>query len=181
MDKELVIRFGGIGGQGIVMCGIIYGEAAMKQGYHVVQSQSYGSTTRGGTTYSDVIISNEEILGLHPEAIDILIAMSQDALEAYLPLLKKGGLLLINTTMVTQPSSKAEYKIFGLPVTQLAMERFSRPIISNIIMLGFTAKIVSLVKADILLETVLNRVPPNTIELNKTAFNIGLNYELSKE
>ena len=174
--KETVIRFGGIGGQGVVMSGIIYGEAAMKQGYNVVQSQSYGSTTRGGTTYSDVIISEDEILALHPESLDIFVAMSQDALLSFLPLLKECGILIYNTTMIDFEEKK-NYRIYGIPVTKLAVENFSRPIVANIIMLGYVSRIVDIVKPEVLKETILSRVPQHTIEMNKRAFELGYNYK----
>ncbi len=46
MRKE--IRLSGYGGQGLILAGIILAEAAMRDGYEVVQSQSYGPEARGG-------------------------------------------------------------------------------------------------------------------------------------
>lgn len=172
----MIIRFSGLGGQGIVMCGIIYGEAAMKQGQNVLQSQAYGSTTRGGTTRSDVIISDKPINDLQPKEIDILVAMSPDAYNKFIKLVKKDGIVIIDNEMIKMPdiSDRAFYKI---PSTKLAIDKFNKPIMANIIMMGFVAQHVSIVRSDLLKETVSRRVPSKMLELNMQAYDLGLNYK----
>ncbi len=55
------IRFSGFGGQGIVLAGFIFGNAAVMDGKNAIQNQSYGSEARGGACRSDVIIQKDEI------------------------------------------------------------------------------------------------------------------------
>ncbi|HQM95186.1 MAG TPA: 2-oxoacid:acceptor oxidoreductase family protein, partial [Methanofastidiosum sp.] len=55
------IRISGFGGQGIILSGVIVGKAAVNQGFNAVQTQSYGPEARGGSTRSEVVISDEEI------------------------------------------------------------------------------------------------------------------------
>jgi len=77
--ETLSIRFSGFGGQGIVLAGVIYGEAAVADGLNAVQTQSYGSASRGGASKCDLIISREKIYELESSQIDVLISKSQDA------------------------------------------------------------------------------------------------------
>jgi 2-oxoglutarate ferredoxin oxidoreductase subunit gamma len=49
-----------------------------------------------------------------------------------------------------------------------------KPMVANIISLGAITKIIGLVKEEMVLKAVLDRVPPGTDEINKTAFNKGL-------
>ena len=51
MKKE--IRICGFGGQGIVLAGVILGEAASRAGFEAVQTQSYGPESRGGAARSE--------------------------------------------------------------------------------------------------------------------------------
>ena len=54
--------FSGSGGQGVITAAIILAEAAViHEGLNATQSQSYGAAARGGSTRSDIIISDSEI------------------------------------------------------------------------------------------------------------------------
>jgi 2-oxoglutarate ferredoxin oxidoreductase subunit gamma len=94
------IRFSGFGGQGIVLSGFIMGNAAINEGKNAIQNQSYGSESRGGACRSDVIISDKTINELSPPEVDVLVSMSHSAFEKYLPMLKKGGTLIIDSDLV---------------------------------------------------------------------------------
>ncbi len=59
-DRDLVeVRFGGSGGQGVILMGVILAMAATRDHRYVVQTQSYGPEARGGYSRSDVIISRQ--------------------------------------------------------------------------------------------------------------------------
>ncbi len=58
MRKE--IRICGFGGQGIILAGVILGEAAARAGRQAVQTQSYGPESRGGAARSEVVIAEGE-------------------------------------------------------------------------------------------------------------------------
>ena len=60
------VRFSGFGGQGVVLCGFIFGKAAMLDGKNSMQTQSYGSASRGGLTKSDVGIESGIDHFIHP-------------------------------------------------------------------------------------------------------------------
>ncbi len=165
------IRLAGFGGQGIVMAGYVLGRAGILDGGNALQTQSYGSESRGGACKSDVIISKEEILDLAPSALDVLVAMSQPALEEYLPNLKKDGILIYDSDLV-KPESVG-VRAFGLPATDIAQRTFDRNVVANMIMLGCLAGFAGVVSRDSLREAISESVPSKTVDMNLEAFEEG--------
>jgi len=78
---RIEVRICGLGGQGVVLAGQILGRAAVFDGKNVVQTQSYGSEARGSAAKSEIIISDEKIGYPMVRKCDILVAMSQSALD----------------------------------------------------------------------------------------------------
>ena len=79
----------GSGGQGLVLSGIMLGEAAILEGKVVVQTQSYGIASRGGFSMAEVIIDQEEIVYQQVQEPDIVLTLTEEALEKYLPFAEK--------------------------------------------------------------------------------------------
>ena len=165
------IRLAGFGGQGIVMAGYILGRAGLLDGANALQTQSYGSESRGGDCKSDVIISEGEILDLAPAALDVLVAMSQPALDTHLADLKKGGLLIYDSDLVKPPCGGI--RVFGLPATDIAEKTFDRDVVANVIMVGCLAALSGVVSRRSLRQAVSDSVPPKTVEMNLEAFEEG--------
>ena len=79
------VRIAGLGGQGIVLLGVILAKAiAADDKLHVVQTQSYGPESRGGAVRADLVISDEPVDYPKVRKADVLVAMSQTAFDAYL-------------------------------------------------------------------------------------------------
>src|SRR3989337_2241031 len=102
MPKRTEIRIAGLGGQGVVMTGHILGKAAVYDGLQVVQTQSYGAEARGSAAKSEVIISDQKIGFPAVRKSDVLVAMSQTALDKHLKDLKEDGVLIVDTSIVKQ-------------------------------------------------------------------------------
>ena len=83
------IRICGFGGQGIILAGIILGKAAsLFDNNEAVQTQSYGPEARGGASKCEVVIDNKLIEYPKVQNLDILVAMSNEALIKYIVDLK---------------------------------------------------------------------------------------------
>ncbi len=97
------MRIGGSGGQGVVLMGIILATGANHDGRCVVQTESYGPEARGGYSRSDVIIADEPID--YPKLVraDLLVALSQEAADAYIDGLAKDGVFIYDSDNVTTP------------------------------------------------------------------------------
>jgi 2-oxoglutarate ferredoxin oxidoreductase subunit gamma len=172
MSFRYEIRLSGSGGQGIILMGIILAEAiGVYDGKCVAQTQSYGPEARGGSSKSEVIVSDEEID--YPKAMkpDLLLAMNQKSCDEFYPDLKSEGLLIVDSTFVTQiPTTKA----FQIPFTRIAREKFKREVVANIIALGALAQLSPLVSSKAMEAAVLARVPKGTEKLNRDALKTGM-------
>ena len=173
MGSRYEIRLSGSGGQGLILMGIILAEAVgIYDGKYVAQTQSYGPEARGGSSKSEVIVSDQEID--YPKAIgvDLLLAMNQKSCDDFYPDLKPEGLLIVDSTFVTQiPTPKA----FQIPFTRIAREKFKREVVANIIALGALAQLTPVVSAKAIESAVLARVPKGTEKLNRDALRAGMN------
>jgi 2-oxoglutarate ferredoxin oxidoreductase subunit gamma len=166
------MRLAGLGGQGLILAGIIVAEAAgVYEGKEVVQTQAYGAETRGGFSRSDIVISDEEILYPKASELDFLLVMSQSAYEEHAGSLKKNGVLLLDSTYVSKVSGERTYAI---PFSKIAQEKFGRENVANIMALGAITQVFSAISQESMEKAVLNRVPPRFIDLNKNAFKEGV-------
>jgi 2-oxoglutarate ferredoxin oxidoreductase subunit gamma len=173
MSSRYEIRLSGSGGQGLILMGIILAEAVgIYDGKYVAQTQSYGPEARGGSSKSEVIVSDEEID--YPKAIklDLLLAMNQKSCDEFFPDLKPDGLLIVDSTFVTQlPTPKA----FQIPFTRVAREKFKKEVVANIIALGALSQLTPFVSSKAVESAVLARVPKGTEKLNRDALKAGMN------
>jgi 2-oxoglutarate ferredoxin oxidoreductase subunit gamma len=165
-------RLSGSGGQGLILAGIILAEAAIGDGKEAVQSQSYGPEARGGSSKSEVIVSDKAIYFPKVLSPDFLLAMTAEALSKYGSDLKKQGILVIDSTYVKEvPETFGN--IYSVPITQMAKEQLGRDLFANIIALGVLAKLSQAVSLEALEKAVLNRVPKGTEDINRKALALG--------
>ncbi len=170
MTKRLEIRLAGSGGQGLILAGVILAEAAgLHGGKNVAQTQSYGPEARGGSSKSEVVISDAEID--YPKAVkpDVLLCMNQQACDTYIFDLKPGGALIVDGSLVHHlPTTRA----VALPFTQIARE-LGQEMMANIVALGALAVLTKVVSLKNLGIAVRARVPQGTAKLNKKALEAG--------
>ena len=173
MGSRYEIRLSGSGGQGLILMGIILAEAiGIYDGKYVAQTQSYGPEARGGSSKSEVIVSDEEIDYPKAMKLDLLLAMTQKSCDEFFPDLKSDGTLIVDSTFVTQlPTPKA----FQIPFTRIAREKFKREVVANIIALGALSQLTPIVSAKAIELAALARVPKGTEKLNRDALRAGMN------
>ena len=172
MPYRYEIRLSGSGGQGLILMGIILAEAiGIYDGKFVAQTQSYGPEARGGSSKSEVIVSDEEID--YPKAMqpDLLLAMNQKSYDDFYPDLKPEGLLIVDSTFVTQVPT---VKVFQIPFTRMAREKFKREVVANIIALGALTQLSPIISSKAVESAVLARVPKGTEKLNRDALKAGI-------
>jgi len=173
------IRVGGLGGQGVILCGQIIGRAAaIYSGKHATMIQSFGPEARGSACSAQVIISDEEIGYPYVTKPDILIVMSVDAYAQFAPQLKPGGMLLFENELITVDGKlPAGARALGTPATRFA-EEIGRRLVLNIVMVGFFAGTTGLLEFGAVERAVRDSVPRGTEDLNLRALRKGYEYGL---
>ncbi|PQP33971.1 2-oxoacid:ferredoxin oxidoreductase subunit gamma, partial [Desulfobacteraceae bacterium SEEP-SAG9] len=143
-----------------------------------VQSQSYGPEARGGATRADVIISEKLIH--FPKVLNphILVCLSQEAYNKFRGIIRPGGLLVTEKKFVIiDQNVEARQRV--LDMYETVLKEIGNPIVFNICMLGALIGLTGLVKLDSIKELLETKVPPEFINMNKAALDIG--FKLSQE
>jgi len=174
-NTDINIRFCGFGGQGIVLSAIIFGTTAVtKAGLNAVQMQSYGSEARGGECQAEVIVSENPIESPLADDMDVLVAMSQPALNKFLAKLRKGGQLIIDPEFVQAPQ-REDIVIHSVPSTQMATSCGTK-LAANMVMLGFIQEQLKIFNHTDLLEVIAANVPKGFIDVNVQAAQEGMQF-----
>ena len=129
----------GFGGQGILVAGMILADAGMEKGKQVSWYPSYGFEMRGGSANCDIKISDGEIPSPYCLEPDIVYTLNEDAVNKYESMLKSGGILLVNSSLVSDERKyRDDITVVKVPATDIAQE-MENPHGTNIVMLGALA------------------------------------------
>jgi len=172
--KRTEILIGGVGGQGVVLSGILLGTAAtLFEGKQAVQTQSYSSELRGGSARAEVIISDERVSDPEVRKPDVVILMAEDAVPRYLHKVRPGGLVAVDSDLVKTLES-GNYEILQVPATSIAEKEMGNIVVANLIILGALIKKTELLSVGSMEKAIEVSVPKKAITLNLTAFRRGL-------
>lgn len=119
---ETSIIFSGFGGQGVLFAGQLLAYAGMDAGKHVTWIPSYGPEMRGGTAHCVVIISDDPIGAPVVSRPEIAVALNQPSYEKYEKLVKPGGLLVVNSSLVEVEPTRTDIDIVQVPANAIAEE-----------------------------------------------------------
>ena len=172
------IKIGGLGGQGVILAGMILGRAAaLHDNKHATMTQAFGPEARGSACSAQLIVADEPVLYTYVARPSVLVAMSQDAYAKFGPELSEGGLLLIEEELVKIGTPPNKARVYGIPATRLA-EELGRKLVLNIVMVGFFTSVAKAIGADAVRQAVRESVPPGTEKLNLAAFDKGFEHGL---
>ncbi|MBQ7092107.1 MAG: 2-oxoacid:acceptor oxidoreductase family protein [Clostridia bacterium] len=133
MTNEIIIS--GFGGQGVMAIGKTLTEAGMKEGMEVSWLPSYGPEMRGGTANCSVVLSDESIVSpivLEPTE---LIAMNLPSLLKFESLVKPGGTIFVNSSVVDKKVERTDVKAVYVDCIKIADE-LGNAKVANMVMLG---------------------------------------------
>jgi 2-oxoglutarate ferredoxin oxidoreductase subunit gamma len=155
------------------MAGRILAEAVLLSGRQAAYSQVFGPESRGGASRADVVISEGEIGFPLAEALDVLVTLSQEALERYRPDLRDEALLLMDAA-VPSNMPPGPWEQWILPIVETARRVTSNPLVTGVVALGTLEGIAALVGPEALERSVAARVPPDHLDLNLRALAAGM-------
>lgn len=133
--KSTEVLMAGFGGQGMLLAGKLLAHAAMDAGLEVSWLPSYGPEMRGGTANVIVCMSRQPIgspLTASPRA---LVAMNRPSLEKFAPRVRRGGLIVVNTSLVDVDPGRDDCTVIRVPARELATEAGAERA-ANLVMLG---------------------------------------------
>jgi 2-oxoglutarate ferredoxin oxidoreductase subunit gamma len=176
MQTEIIIA--GFGGQGVLFAGQLLAYAGMGKGLGVTWIPSYGPEMRGGTANCTVIISDEEIgspMVRYPQAV---LAMNLPSLDKYEPMVKPGGVLVVNSSIIERAVTRTDIKVVMVPGNVIAEQLGDRRM-TNMVMLGALLANLPVIPLEALEKALQEHLPArhqHLLPLNSQAIRKGAEY-----
>lgn len=173
------IRISGFGGQGVVSAGVLLAQAGLEEGKGVSWFPSYGPEMRGGTANCSVVVSDGEVytpVVAHPDSV---IVLNEPSLAKFEDLVKPGGLMVINSSLVNSKPTRTDINVVYVPCNEIAAG-LGNIKIANLVALGAYANATGAVTVDGIakaMKKVFKRAKPEMLELNRKALQAGADYK----
>ncbi|BAL01002.1 putative ketoisovalerate oxidoreductase VorC [Oscillibacter valericigenes Sjm18-20] len=174
MKKEIIIS--GFGGQGGLAIGKNLAEAGMAEGMNVTWAPSYGPEMRGGTANCSVVLSDKPVgspIFNHPTE---LIAMNEPSLEKFEAGVVPGGIVFVNSSVVTDKVSRPDLTAYYIPCAEIADE-VGNPKVGNMVMLGAyvaATKVLKTETIEVMIHEMFTGAKAKLVPLNIEAFHRGM-------
>lgn len=187
-DTVTNILMVGVGGQGVILASEIVSEAMMRAGCDVKKSEVHGMAQRGGSVNSHVRFGKKVYSPIIKKGeVDILFSFEQLETMRYLDLLKEDPLILVNNQKILPPSVtigndgypdniphllQNHYSKFTLVDAFDAAEKAGNSKALNCAFIGALSRCFDLDKKS-WEDAISSMLPPQLVELNLKAFEIG--------
>jgi 2-oxoglutarate ferredoxin oxidoreductase subunit alpha len=135
--KETTFKIGGEAGQGVESSGAGFAKAFMRAGWHVFGMQDYYSRIRGGHNFYQIRVSERPVYS-HVESVDLLLALTQEAVDRHCGEIVEGGGVICEECLEVDCASLDEREVsyFPVPLTDIAMEQGGAEVMRNTTALG---------------------------------------------
>ena len=180
MANRTLMRFTGVGGQGVLLAGSIFAAAKINNGGYGLKTATYTSQVRGGPTVVDITLQDEEIL--YPYAndgeIDFMLSVANVSYNQFKNGVKPGGTIVVEPNLVSPTEEdRKKWNIVEIPIITVAKEEVGNVITQSVLALAianyFTGEAVP---NDVLRQTMLSKVPEKVHDINNKAYDLGLKY-----
>ena len=174
-----LMRFTGVGGQGVLLAGEIFAAAKIKTGGFGLKTATYTSQVRGGPTVVDITLDDEEIY--YPYAndgeVNFMLSVANVSYQSFKNGVKEGGIIVVDPNLV-HPSDedRQKWKIYEIPIIQIAKEEVGNVITQSVVALAIANTMMNAIDKDTLIATMLSKVPPKVHDVNKVAYDLGEKY-----
>jgi len=176
MEESFV--FSGFGGQGVILAGKILAQAGTDYGLQVTWLPSYGPEMRGGTANCIVILSDEPIASPVVDNPTALIAMNLPSLDRFEKTVAKGGMMLINSSLIARLPERNDVRILSVPANEIAMS-LGNSQAANMVALGAIIKATGIISLEPIKSTMARMLSHKNsaemIALNEQALDAGYN------
>jgi len=173
METSIVIS--GFGGQGVLFAGQLLAYAGMDNDKHVTWIPSYGPEMRGGTANCTVIVSDDPVGAPLVAEPDVAIALNLPSFEKYEGLVKPGGLLVVNSSLIDAKTLRNDIDFIAIPANEIAEELGSVKMM-NMAAIGALLAKRPFLTLDQIKQALDNHLPPrkaHLLEANKQVIEKG--------
>ena len=125
----------GFGGQGVMLIGNLLAQAAMESGLNVTFVPAYGVEMRGGTANCTVVLDRESIGSPVVQRPLSTIVLNQPSLDKFQPRLAKGGVQVVNSSLIDASHVDPDIRSLLVPVNDLAIQLGNAKLL-NMVALG---------------------------------------------
>ena len=175
-DHEIVIA--GFGGQGLLFSGKVLAYAGLLEGRELSWLPSYGPEMRGGTANCNVILSDSPVGSPIVDHPNVLMVMNGPSLDKYESEVVPGGMIFVDSTLVTRPVARQDVTVYAVPATQMAND-MGMPGLANMILLGAVIAKTGCIREDGLPDALKKVIPARKADLfdaNMQALQAGKDY-----
>ena len=191
MRKSDNIMIVGVGGQGTLLASRLLGAVMIAQGMDVKVSEVHGMSQRGGSVVT-YVRAGEKVASpiIEKGEADLILAFEQLEAARWLPYLKKGGKLVVNTQKmdpmpvitgaavypegILEKLLASDAVVTPVDALPLAVEAGS-PKAVNVVLMGVLAAQMD-IKKEVWLKAIEQTVPQKFIDMNLAAFDAGYVY-----
>ena len=151
--------------------------AAMLENKESTFFPSYGPEMRGGTANCTVVVSDKTVSCPLIYEADYIVAMNLPSLIKFEPMVKPGGILMINSSTVDQKPTRDDITFYEVPVNDLAIE-LGNLRVANTLMLGAfirATNVVSESSIEEVIDELIGKRRPELKDINIQAFELWKN------
>jgi len=174
-----LMRFTGVGGQGVLLAGEIFAAAKIKAGGHGLKTATYTSQVRGGATVVDITLDDEEIY--YPYAndgeINFMLSVAQKSYNLFKDGVQKGGTIVVDPNLVKPTDAdRKNWIIHEIPIITIAKEEVGNVITQSVVALAIANTMTGALEKQQLVDVMLSKVPAKVHDVNKVAYDLGEKY-----
>ncbi len=178
MAKTLM-RFTGVGGQGVLLAGEIFAAAKIKTGGFGLKTATYTSQVRGGPTVVDIQLDDKEIY--YPYAndgeVNFMLSVADVSYQSFKNGVKLGGTIVVEPNLVhPTEEDRKKWNIVEIPIITIAKEEVGNVITQSVVALAIANTFMDAIDKETLINTMLSKVPAKVHAINLTAYELGEKY-----
>ncbi len=176
-----LMRFTGVGGQGVLLAGEIFAAAKIKEGGHGLKTATYTSQVRGGPTVVDITLDDEEIF--YPYAndgeIDFMLSVAQASYNLFKNGVSEGGTIVVEPNLVhPTDEDRKRWNIVEIPIITIAKDEIGNVITQSVVALAIANTFMNALDDELLRGVMLSKVPSKVHDVNNKAYDLGKKYAL---
>ncbi|HYH02467.1 MAG TPA: 2-oxoacid:acceptor oxidoreductase family protein [Bacillota bacterium] len=169
--------FAGFGGQGVMLMGQLVAYSGMYEGKNVSWFPAYGPEMRGGTANCSVVVSEDVVGSPVISEPNVLVAMNRPSMEKFESMLKPGGTLFYNSSLIEVQPKRTDITVIAIPANDIATE-LGNARVANMVVMGAIIKKTGIINIDtamdVLKEKVLTGKKQSLVDINRAAMDKGM-------